>query len=62
MTPAGMKELLLLLVADPHPYDLDGPYFLQDLVYKPMLDIDATGIGAGKVSHQFFITYAMSRA
>jgi len=34
--------LPLLPVMSPHPYDLDCPYFLQDLVYKPMLDIDAT--------------------
>jgi hypothetical protein len=39
----------------PHPYDLDGSYLFQNLVDKAMLDIDATRIGTGKVSHQFFI-------
>ena len=34
-----------LLVMCPHPYDFDGPYLFQDLVYETMLDIDATGVG-----------------
>ena len=31
-----------LFVMSPHSNDLDGPYFIQDLVDEAVLDIDAT--------------------
>jgi hypothetical protein len=31
-----------LFVMSPHSNNLDGPYFLQDLIDKPVLYIDAT--------------------
>jgi hypothetical protein len=36
------QESFSLLIMCPHPYDLDGSYPFQNLVYKPVLDIDAT--------------------
>jgi hypothetical protein len=40
----------------PHPDDLDGFYFLQQLVHEAVLNGDATGISSGKVSNQLFIS------
>jgi hypothetical protein len=31
-----------LFVMSPHPYDLDGSDFFQDLVYEAVLDVDTT--------------------
>ena len=38
----------------PHPDDLHGLYFLQDLVHEAVLNGDAAGKGSGKVSDQLF--------
>ena len=39
----------------PHAENFDGPIVFQNLVNKPVLKIDATGVGSGKVSHKIFI-------
>lgn len=43
-----------LFIMSPHPDDLDGLYFLQDLVHEAVLNGDATGISSRKVSDQLF--------
>ena len=43
-----------LFIMGPHPDDLDGLCFLQDLVHETVLNGDATGISSRKVSDQFF--------
>ncbi len=39
----------------PHPDDFNGALFLEDLINQPMLDADASGIGAAKISNQFLV-------
>ena len=39
----------------PHPDDFNSALFLEDLINQPMLDTDASGIGAAKISNQFFV-------
>ncbi len=43
-----------LLIMGPHADDFDDFLFLQDLVDQAMLNIDAAGISARQVTHQFF--------
>lgn len=43
------------LVMRPHPEDFYSMLAIQDLVYEPMLDVDASGVCAGKVADQFLI-------
>ena len=38
----------------PHADDFDDLLFLQDPIDQAMLNIDAAGIDAHKVAHQFF--------
>jgi len=45
----------ILFVVRPHPDDLDGFDIVQNLVYEPVLDVDPTGEGAGKVTDQLFV-------
>ena len=40
----------------PHPDDLDGFYFLKNLVDEAVLNGDATGISSREVSDQLFIS------
>ena len=42
------------LVVSPHPEHLHSALFLQDLVHEPMLDVDASRVGAGEVTDQLF--------
>ncbi len=46
----------VLFIMGPHPDDLDGLCFSQDLVYEAVLNGDATGISSRKVSDQLFIS------
>ena len=43
-----------LFIMSPHPDDLDGLHFLQNLVHEAVLNGDATGISSRKVSDQLF--------
>ena len=51
----GGVRCLDLVVVRPEAEDFDGAFFQQDLVHEAVLDIDASGIGAGKVADQFFV-------
>jgi hypothetical protein len=39
----------------PHADDFHGFDIVQDLVNQPILNIDSSGISAGKVSHKLFV-------
>ena len=46
-----------LSIMGPHPYDLDCALGTINLIYQAMLNIDATGICAGKISNQLFVRW-----
>jgi len=50
----GLREQHRLFVMGPHSQDLDGLLLLQNLIYQSVLDIDAAGICAAQIAHQFF--------
>jgi hypothetical protein len=38
----------------PHPDDLDGLDFVEDLIHEAVLDIDPAGQGSGQIAHELF--------
>ena len=50
----GCDPVRILLIMRPHANDFYDSLFLQYLIDQSVLNIDAAGIGAGKVAHQFF--------
>lgn len=44
-----------LFIVGPHPDDFDGLDIIQDLVHQPVLDVDPSGICAGKIADEFFV-------
>lgn len=45
-------RLSVLFIVSPHPEHLHCVLFGEHLVHQPMLDVDATGIGAGQVTNE----------
>jgi hypothetical protein len=40
-----------LIVVRPHSNDLDGLDLVENLIHKPVLDVDSTGTRAREISH-----------
>jgi hypothetical protein len=49
-TKSGFESSFVLC---PHSNDLDRPYFVNDLINKPMPDVDSPGKGSGKLPTSF---------
>ena len=45
--------MFVLFVVGPHPNDLNGLDVVQDLVNKPVLDVNPSGAGSSQVSNEF---------
>lgn len=47
--------VVALLVMGPHTKNLDHVFFLKNLIYEAMLDVDSAGYGAFEVPDQCFV-------
>jgi hypothetical protein len=44
-----------LFVMSPHSNDFDRPLRLVDLIYQPVLNVDASRVGTRQISNEFFV-------
>ena len=56
MEKRGLRPALFLsLIMRPKTYNLDGLFFLENLINKTMLKIDSSGVKTLEVSNQLFV-------
>jgi hypothetical protein len=53
--PRFQWRIRRLFLTDPHADDFHRPDIVQNLVNRPMLDIDSPRAGAGQVTHRFLV-------